>query len=239
MKLNVICTAMRNLFSIYYFLCCFFFLSCGKSVTNEKENPLIEVSVDSTDRQPDTNKKVILFFGTSLTAGMGVDLTDAYPAVIQRKIDSLGLMFTVVNGGLSGDTTASGKNRIAWALRQNIDVFVLELGANDGLRGIPLGETYTNLQVIIDLVRQKNPETKIILAGMQIPPNMGQDYTKEFSEIFPKLAAQNKVALVPFLLQDVGGVEALNQQDGIHPTAEGQEIVAQNMWEVLQPILLD
>jgi acyl-CoA thioesterase-1 len=147
------------------------------------------------------------------------------------------LSFEVINAGLSGETTASGKNRINWVLNQKVDVFVLELGANDGLRGVPLKETKSNLQAIIDIVKEKNPDTKIVLVGMEIPPNMGEAYTSEFRNLFPDLAKKNKLELVPFLLQNVGGIKELNQSDGIHPTAEGQKILANNVWKVLKPVL--
>jgi len=143
----------------------------------------------------------------------------------------------VINAGLSGETTASGRNRLDWVLNQKADIFILELGANDGLRGIPLNETRLNLQAIIDAVKEKNQETVIILAGMQIPPNMGQEYTAEFKKIFPDLADKNKTLMIPFLLDNVAGIPDLNQEDGIHPTVEGQKIVAQNVWEVLEPVL--
>jgi acyl-CoA thioesterase-1 len=179
-----------------------------------------------------------LFFGDSLSAGYGLDdVNDAFPAIIQTKINALSLDYTVINSGLSGETTAGGKNRIDWVLNQKIDVFVLELGANDGLRGVPLKATRANLQAIIDAVLKKNAATKIILAGMQLPPNMGIDYTTEFRTIFPELAKKNNLKLIPFLLKDVGGIPALNQADGIHPTIEGQKIVANNVWKVLAPIL--
>ena len=164
---------------------------------------------------------------------MGLDPNEAFPALIQEKVDSLQLAYKVVNAGLSGETTASGKNRLGWVLNSDIDVFVLELGANDGLRGISLEETRRNLQEIIDVVKQKNPNTTIILAGMQIPPNMGQDYTSEFRDIFPDLAKKNKIGLIPFLLEDVAGNPELNQPDGIHPTAEGQKIIANNIWPII------
>ncbi len=178
--------------------------------------------------------KVILFFGNSLTAGMGLDPEEAFPAFIQEKIDSLGYPYTVVNAGLSGETTASGRNRLPWVLDDKVAVFVLELGANDGLRGIPLDETRSNLQAMIDQVREENPGTAIVLAGMQIPPNMGPEYTTEFRNIFPDLAAKNHTALIPFLLQDVGGIPELNQPDGIHPTREGHRIIARNIWPVIE-----
>jgi acyl-CoA thioesterase I len=181
--------------------------------------------------------KHILFFGNSLTAGLGVSPNQAFPALIGHRIDSLHLPYQVTNAGLSGETSAGGKNRIAWVLRQPVDIFVLELGANDGLRGIPVTETAANLQAIIDAVKAKYPAARIVLAGMQIPPNMGASYATAFRDTFRQLAAKNKAALIPFLLQGVGGIPALNQQDGIHPTAEGHKIVANNVWRVLKPLL--
>ncbi|HEU5054115.1 MAG TPA: arylesterase [Hanamia sp.] len=179
-------------------------------------------------------KKTILFFGNSLTAGYGVDPSEAYPALIQNKLDSLGLNYKVINAGVSGETTADGNSRIDWILKQRIDIFVLELGANDGLRGIPLKETKENLQSIIDKVKAKYPKAKIILEGMEIPPNMGPEYTAKFREIFPALAKESNIDLVTFLLKNVGGIPSLNQRDGIHPTAEGHKIVAENVWEILK-----
>jgi len=210
--------------------------SCGDSAKKEKEQTSEATAENEADNEE--NKKVILFFGDSLTAGYGLDKGEAFPEILQQKIDSLELSYRVVNAGLSGETTSGGKNRIDWVLKQNVDVFVLELGANDGLRGIPVAETKNNLQEIIDFVREQNPEIEIILAGMQIPPNMGQEYTREFRAIFPDLAEENNVNLIPFLLEDVAGIPELNQQDGIHPTAEGQEILAENVWDVLKPILI-
>lgn len=181
--------------------------------------------------------KNIIFFGNSLTAGYGLDPRDAFPALIQNKLDSLGLKFNVINAGLSGETTSGGDSRVEWVLNQKPDVFVLELGANDGLRGIPLEETRANLQSIIDKVKRKNPEVEIVLAGMQIPPNMGPEYTSEFRTIFPDLAEANNIALVPFLLDGVAGNPDLNQRDGIHPTSQGQIIVASNVWSVLSELI--
>lgn len=184
-----------------------------------------------------TKEKNILFFGTSLTAGYGLTIDEAFPALIQRKINDAKLPYKVINAGLSGETSAAGNTRIDWLLKQPIAILVLELGANDGLRGLPLKETKRNLQQIIDKVRKKNPEVKIVLAGMQIPPSMGADYATEFKSLFPELARKNDLVLVPFLLQGVGGVPKLNQGDGIHPTAEGQKILAENVWLQLKPIL--
>lgn len=182
-------------------------------------------------------EKNILFFGTSLTAGYGLTVNEAFPALIQHKINEAKLPYQVINAGLSGETSAAGNTRIDWLLKQPIDILVLELGANDGLRGLPLKETKQNLQQIIDKVRKKNPEVKIVLAGMQIPPSMGADYAAEFKSLFPELARKNDLVLVPFLLQGVGGVPKLNQGDGIHPTAEGQKILAENVWAQLKSVL--
>lgn len=227
---------MRSLRSYSIILSISILSSCGNNVEkNAKSKTDEDVSLKTETESVDDN--VILFFGNSLTAGLGLDTTEAYPALIQNRIDSLGYDYEVVNAGLSGDTSASGKNRIDWVMKQNVDVFVLELGANDGLRGIPLEETRKNLQDIINTVKTKNPSTEIILAGMQIPPNMGQDYTSKFRNIFPELAKENDIALIPFLLEGVAGNPDLNQNDGIHPTAEGYEIVRENVWAVLEVVL--
>jgi acyl-CoA thioesterase I len=196
----------------------------------------------SADSKPTTNpatiaKKVVLFYGNSLAAGLGVEPDEAFPARVGEKIDSAGLNYEVINAGLSGETTAGGLSRISWVLRRPADVFVLELGGNDGLRGIPLGSTRQNLQAIIDTVRRRNPRTQIVLAGMQIPPNMGQAYTAQFRQLFRELATRNKLTLIPFLLEGVGGDPKLNQPDGIHPTPTGHRIVAATVWTVLQPLL--
>jgi acyl-CoA thioesterase-1 len=143
----------------------------------------------------------------------------------------------VINSGLSGETSAGGKSRIAWVLNQEVEIFLLELGANDGLRGVPLSETRANLQAIIDIVQERSPTTTIVLAGMELPPNMGQDYTTEFKQLYADLAKENNVTFIPFILKDVGGIAELNQTDGIHPTVEGHKIVANTVWEVLGTML--
>jgi acyl-CoA thioesterase I len=190
----------------------------------------------NTDQSPATIK-TILFFGNSLTAGYGLDPSEAFPALIQQKIDSAKLPYKVVNAGVSGETSSGGNARIDWILKQPVDVFILELGANDGLRGIPVDETKRNLQAIIDKVKTKYPNAKLVLAGMQVPPNMGQAYATRFRSMFPELASANNMTLVPFLLEGVGGVRELNLQDGIHPTAEGHKIVANTVWGVLQGVI--
>ena len=206
--------------------------SCNNSSTQSSPT----TQEDVTNKLDDTSNKTktILFFGNSLTAGYGVEPSESYPALIQDKIDSLQLKYKVVNAGVSGETTSGGNSRIAWILKQPLDIFVLELGANDGLRGIPLATTEQNLQSIIDKVKAAYPKAKIILEGMQIPPNMGAEYTTGFKDIYPRLAKENNIELVPFLLKDVAGDPKLNQQDGIHPTAEGHKILAETVWEVLK-----
>lgn len=228
---------MRTLKFTSIFILLFFSFSCGEKKGGEESS--IAEDVTESPEESASSTKTILFYGDSLTAGYGLDESEAFPALIQKKIDSLNLNYQVVNAGLSGETTAGGKNRIDWVLKQDVDVFVLELGANDGLRGVPLKETRQNLQDIIDAVRKENPDVKIILAGMQIPPNLGKEYTTEFRNIFPELAEENNVELITFLLEGVAGNPSLNQQDGIHPTAEGQIILADNVWNVLRPVITE
>ncbi len=212
--------------------------NCGSSGTKTESKSGDSTSKASTAAPANASKKqLVLFYGNSLTAGYGVEPSQAFPALVGQKIDSAGLNYTVVNAGLSGETTAGGKSRINWVMRQPVAVFVLELGGNDGLRGLPLSATRQNLQAIMDTVRKKSPEATIVLAGMQIPPNMGTTYTKEFRELFKELADKNKAVLIPFLLEGVGGIPKLNQPDGIHPTPEGHKLVANTVWKVLKPIL--
>ena len=182
-------------------------------------------------------KGVILFLGNSLSAGLGVDEEAAFPHLIQEKIDSLGWDYVVVNAGISGETTAGGLSRIDWVLKQRIDVLVLELGGNDGLRGISGKVTRSNLEQIIGKTRQAYPEADIILAGMQLPPNLGHEYTTEFREMYPEIANEHDVHLIPFLLDGVGGVDRMMLPDGIHPNERGHRRVAENVWSVLETVL--
>jgi acyl-CoA thioesterase-1 len=207
------------------------------SACGEKNKPTADAAgkTDTTTKADASAVKTILFFGDSLTAGYGLDdPSEAFPGDIAKKIDSLKMPYKVINAGVSGETSAGGNSRIDWTLKQKVDVFILELGANDGLRGIPPNETAKNLQSIIDKVKAKYPDAKLVMLGMQVPPNMGPDYVNKFKAVFPAVATKNKMALVPFLLQGVGGHPDLNQPDGIHPTEKGAKIVADNVWSVLK-----
>jgi acyl-CoA thioesterase-1 len=183
--------------------------------------------------------RTVVFLGDSITAGYGLEnpAAEAYPALIQAKISATGLPYRVVNAGVSGDTTAGGLRRLDWIFRQRVDVIVIALGGNDGLRGVNPGVTRDNLQAIIDHARQKQPAIRIVLAGMQMPANMSGEFMQNFRDIFPELAARNSVSLVPFLLEGVGAVPELNQADLIHPTARGQSVIAATVWKYLQPAL--
>ncbi|MBK9254894.1 MAG: arylesterase [Saprospiraceae bacterium] len=233
---------MRN--SGYLFLISFIYLLSACQPKQESVQQ-VDADADNKDKNSQTvyqeseknDVRYILFYGNSLTAGYGLDEDKAFPALIQKRIDSLNLKYTVINAGLSGETTSGGLNRITWVLKQKVDVFVLELGANDVLRGLDLKETESNLSAIIDKVLESNPNTKIILAGMQAPPNMGTEYTRTFASIFPKLAKKYNAALIPFLLEDVASIPALNLADGKHPNEEGQKIVCENVWRVLEQVL--
>lgn len=211
------------------------FYSCGSDGDKQPPQPN-GVSVAPKDKV-EAARKHIIFFGNSLTAAYQLSQDQGFPALIQLKIDSLALPYTCVNAGLSGETTADGKNRIEWVLQQPVDIFVLELGGNDALRGLPVDASKQNLQSILDQVKAKYPQCKIVVAGMQAPPNLGGTYTKAFRSMFPDLAKTNNAALIPFLLEDVGGIAALNLEDGIHPNVKGQKIVAENVWAVLKPLL--
>ncbi|HQV30803.1 MAG TPA: arylesterase [Calditrichia bacterium] len=190
------------------------------------------------EKSAETNARPrILFLGNSLTAGYGIDKDLAFPALIQTRIDSLEWPFEVINAGLSGETTAGGLRRIDWLLRAPVSVLVLELGANDGLRGTDLETTDANLRAIIGKVRKKNPNVKVVLAGMQVPPNLGEIYAAQFKSLYGEIAGELETELIPFLLEGVAGHPDLNLADGIHPTVRGHEIVAKNVWTSLGPVL--
>ncbi len=189
------------------------------------------------ETQPASEKKSVVFLGDSLTAGLGVQSSEAFPSLVAEKIHAAGLPFEVENAGLSGDTTAGGLRRIDWLLQRRIDVLVIELGANDGLRGLDLKSMKTNLQTIIDKTKAKNAQVKIVLAGMQVPPNLGPEYAAGFQRVFAELTRENNATLIPFLLEGVGGQRELNQADQIHPTPAGHRIIAELVWRTLEPIL--
>lgn len=182
-------------------------------------------------------KKTIIFLGDSLTAGLGVQNSEAFPALVAEKIRAGNLPFDVENAGLSGDTSAGGLRRIDWLLQRPIDILVVELGANDGLRGLDLKSMKANLQAIIEKTKAKNPAAKIVLAGMQVPPNLGPEYAAGFQRTFEELARENNATLIPFLLEGVGGHRELNQADQIHPNPPGHRIIAELVWRALEPIL--
>jgi acyl-CoA thioesterase-1 len=178
-----------------------------------------------------------LIVGTSLTAGLGLDREDAYPALLQRKVDSLGLHFEIVNAGLSGETSAGALRRIDWLLRGPADVVIIETGANDGLRGLNVDSTRANLRALIDKVKAARPAARILLAQMEAPPNLGAKYTAAFSAMYQDVAREAGVSVMPFLLEGVAGVSGLNQPDGVHPNEQGEQIVADNVWSALEPVL--
>lgn len=183
--------------------------------------------------------RTIVFFGDSLTAGYGLEdpASESYPARIQEKIDAAKLRWRAVNAGLSGETTSGGLRRVDWILRQPIDIFVLALGGNDGLRGIDPAVSRANLQQILERVRAKYPEAKLVLAGMQMPPSMGADFARAFERMYPEVAGKYDAVLVPFLLEGVGGQLDLNLPDRIHPNARGHALIAETVWKALRPLL--
>jgi acyl-CoA thioesterase-1 len=190
---------------------------------------------DTLHPTPDT--QTVVFLGTSLTAGLGLDPDQAYPAVIQRKLDSLKLPWRAVNAGVSGETSAGALRRLDWLLRDRPSVLVVETGANDMLRGVNLDSTRANLDSIVARARAADPGVTIVLAGMEAAPNLGPRYAAQFRALYRALAARERLPLIPFLLLGVGGVDSLNQADGIHPTAAGDRIVADNVWRVLGPLV--
>ena len=235
---NLPTATLPKLLKFCYIILPLFFISCGDIKSEKTTENQTSAEQTETTLTSETKNKTILCFGDSITAGYGLeDTNEAFPALVQQKIDALDYNYTVINSGVSGETTAGGRSRIDWVIKQPVDIFLLELGANDGLRGVALSETRANLQAIIDVVKEKSPMTKIILAGMELPPNMGQAYTTEFKSLFADLAQKNSVEFIPFILKDVGGIPSLNQGDGIHPNVEGHKILAETVWETLKPLL--
>ena len=207
---------------------------CGCAKKNQNSTDSASTSLEAENK----NTSIVLF-GDSITAGFGLDSGDTFSHLLQVRVDSLGCPYSIVNAGVSGETSAGGKSRIDWVLSTPPDILFLQLGANDGLRGLPLGATYDNLQFIIDRVIERNSRTCIILAGMQIPPNMGIEYTESFRSIYANLAKQNDILLIPSFLEGVGGDPELNLDDMIHPNARGNKILADKIWDVLVPLLVN
>lgn len=228
---------------LFYTIICYGMLAL--LACNDKPEPKKEVvkeapktsEIANNNSEKQKNKKSIMFFGDSLTAGYGLSEEESFPSLVQRRIDSLGLPYQVINAGLSGETSAGGLGRIDWVLQQPVDIFILELGANDMLRGLALSNTKDNLKNILEKVKSKNPEVKLIVTGMQSPPNMGQDYSNGFNGMFGDLATDYQAGLIPFLLDGVAGDPNLNLPDGKHPNAEGQKIVVENVWKELSKYL--
>lgn len=213
--------------------------ACNENGKNENAAGDQANKATVTEKSNEIPLKHILFFGNSLTAGFGLeDLSQGWVSLIEKRIDSLNLPYTVINSGVSGETSAAGNSRIDWVLSQQpVDIFVLELGANDALRGLPVDQALKNLQSILTKVKTKFPEAKLIIAGMEAPPNLGSKYTSAFRAIFQKLATDNKAILIPFILEGVGGVPELNQADGIHPNPAGNLIVKETIWKALNLVL--
>jgi len=225
------------------FICVYLrLLSLGVGVAacaNEaKPRPQGAASTDTpASSQANTNAPAIVFLGISLTAGLGLDPGQAYPALVQQKLDSAGLHYRVVNAGVSGESSAGAVRRIGWVLSRPPAILVIETGANDGLRGQSADSLADNLQALIDSTRRLAPGAIIVLAGMEVLPNLGAEYAGRFRAVYPAVSRANHVPLIPFLLQGVAGVDSLNQADGIHPNEAGAEIVAGNVWSTLAPLL--
>jgi len=235
----------KSLFTCHWLFFLVLIILSGTACTTDSTN----VSAQKTGPAPsdtatasttENKAKTILFFGNSLSAGYGLDPSQGFVGLIEQRIDSLKLSYKVVNAGNSGETTSGGKERVGWILENyQPDIFVLELGGNDALRGLPVTNAEANLQAIIDAVKEKYPGTEILLAGMMAPPNMGNEYTTKFAAIYPRLAKKNNTALIPFLLDKVAGQPALNLPDGIHPNVEGHQIVSETIWKELRELLVD
>lgn len=208
-------------------------ISCSQSQQKSTDNTPVETLKNTNT----ANKPKILFFGNSITAGYNLQPSEAFSAIIQQKIDSMGYSYTCINAGVSGETTSAGLERIEWVMDESVEIFVLELGANDGLRGLPTQQTQQNLLALISKARLINPDVEVILAGMEVPPNMGDKYFNEFHEIFPAVQKEAECVLIPFLLDGVAGISELNLPDGIHPNIQGHKIVAETVWQYLQPLL--
>jgi len=226
-----------NFRTVYLGLFLLILISCNNESSDSNQSTTKTKVVESQAEKSKKDKKVILFYGNSLTAGYRLDESESFPSIIEDKIDSLGLDYTVVNAGLSGETTSGGLKRIEWVMKQQVDIFILELGANDMLRGLPIDQTKENLAAILSIVQKKNPEIKIGLCEMMAAPNMGEKYVKDFKKIYQDLSAPENIEFIPFFLNGVAGNEDLLLEDGKHPNAKGQIIVAKNVWNTLKKML--
>ncbi len=227
---------MKKIFLLFSIFCSLFFIFCNNQANNKKESVADSLKADKNPNSEDL--KNIVFFGNSLTAAFGLNPSEGFAGRVAQRIDSLKLGYKTINAGLSGETTAAGAERVDWVIgRQKVHIFILELGGNDALRGLKTTESEKNLQTIIDKVKAKYPDCKILLAGMMAPPNMGKKYADDFKNVYTKVAKTNNLPLIPFLLEGVGGIARLNLPDGIHPTAEGHRIVTENIWKVLKSML--
>jgi acyl-CoA thioesterase-1 len=232
-------TTFRNCFVLLLWLV---FAGCAGQSSSD-ESGVIPLTGEASELPGDSqesdvgDERIIVFLGDSITAGYGVDNSESFPEVARNYLIERGFDVQIRNAGVSGETSAGGLRRIDWVLRQRVDILVVELGGNDGLRGVPVTETSSNLEAIVRKARESHPEVEVVIAGMQLPPNMGADYVNAFSAIFPRIASQNDAHLIPFILKGVGGVPELNQRDGIHPTAEGHTIIAGTVVDALVPIL--
>jgi acyl-CoA thioesterase-1 len=209
--------------------------ACGANTDNRAEPAVRQTGAPPITNATASSRPRVVVLGDSLTAGLGLPMDEAYPSLLQKWIDDAGMRYEVVNAGVSGDTSAGGLSRLDWALDGDVKVLIVALGGNDALRALPVEELRRNLSTIIERAQAKH--IQVVLAGMEAPRNFGRDYDVRFHQVYPEVAKTYMVALVPFLLQDVAGIERLNQRDGIHPTAEGAEIVAKNVWTVLKPML--
>ena len=210
-------------------------IACGTNADRRADDVARKAPPATTASRPSQTRPRIVVLGDSLTAGLGLPIEEAYPSLLQQWIDEQGFRYEVVNAGVSGDTSAGGLSRLDWALDGDVKFLVVALGGNDALRALPVEELRRNLSTIIERAQAKH--IQVVLAGMEAPRNFGRDYDVGFHEVYPEVARKYNVPLVPFLLQDVAGVDRLNQRDGIHPTAEGAQIVAKNVWTVLKPLL--
>ncbi len=216
----------------------FLIFGCGGAESNGQPSDSAARTGADTESSSDANRRIVMFLGTSLTDGYGLEREDAYPALIQQKIDSAGLPWEVVNAGLSGEKSAGALQRVrSWLIKQPFDVLVIETGANDMLTGANLDTMRVNIQGIIDTVRAARPDARIVLAGMLAAPNLGPNYVRQFNGTYPELARENGLTFIPFILEGVAAQPTLNLADGIHPNERGHQLVAATVWKTLQPVL--